>query len=378
MIRKLILLFSASLALSLSTLSGNAVEPAGGAGNSWQRLRFPWPDDGTQPTVNRSVNTATHTGSDAYAIDWGLSFRSLVLASGQGDIVQISADTTSTAGLGAFVTQAVGTLEGVKYITYAHLCQLDRIGGTLFQGRLLGRSGNSGQVEPTPSTACGGDASGAHLHFRMTNVLTPAGAADAFQFGGASADTRVSQHVASSADATVIGALPVGHKDFSNNAPPGAQFGGVGNLPLDTFLQSEYINRGGLNYGSTKALDASNFAPCSNSTRWVHGCSFGFPFGFSSGVAQTFEGPSADGFRQKAFMRRSGFTSVFSVEGSILFAFNDWSTTLGYPLNNKSGFPTIRQDFEGGFIQYTTSPCQTQVFRNTVGTFVQTYGGVCN
>jgi hypothetical protein len=139
---------------------------------------------------------------------------------------------------------------------------------------------------------------------------------------------------------------------------------------VDSWISNSYVSRGGLNYGSTKFLDSSTFTPCGTSTRWVHGCSLGT---WGTGVAQTFE--SQEG-HQRALIRRAGYTSVFSVQRSILNAYHYWSTTLGYPVGEESGTTTVTQQFNGGSIVKTLSPCATKVY-NTGGLLLQTFSS-CN
>jgi murein DD-endopeptidase MepM/ murein hydrolase activator NlpD len=365
-----ILVVAAAFTASALLLKTDSLAHDGG--NSWQRFRFPWADGQTYIVKQSVGGIVSHQQNLFYAIDWGLPYNTFVGSTGQGQVTEINSNPLSSS-FGIYVVQAISTPhDGVKYVLYAHLCSAaPAVGSTLYQGGYVGRSGNTGFVLDdlgrAPSVRCStSDNTGMHLHFSMHDGFSNGIAGTSFPFGtGVNAtEHQVALHAAATSS------LPLNHSTTSNNAP----YGAFSDLSVDSFMRSAYESRLGLNYGSTKALDSSNFAPCSNSTRWVHGCDFSF-FGFGSGLAQTFEGPSPG--VQKALMRRSGFTSVFSVEGSILFAYNDWSPLLGYPLGEKAGSP-VRQNFEGGFIQYTTSPCQTQVFRNSAGAFVQTYSGVCN
>ena len=141
---------------------------------------------------------------------------------------------------------------------------------------------------------------------------------------------------------------------------------------MDNWLSSAYISRNGvLGYGAAKALNNSTFIPCGVSTRWIHGCSLG---SWGLGVAQTFE--SQEG-HQRALIRRSNFTSVYSVQRDILYAYHFWAPTLGYPTGNESGTTTVSQFFNGGYIVKTLNPCKTVVYNNGGGV-LQTYTGVCN
>lgn len=143
---------------------------------------------------------------------------------------------------------------------------------------------------------------------------------------------------------------------------------------MDSFLSNSFIARAGLNYGSTKSLGSSTFTPCGSSTRWVHGCDFSYPYGWRIGIARTWESP--EGY-QRALMRRSNTTSVYSVQRDILYAYHFWATSLGFPTSEESGTTTITQFFQGGYIEKKPSPCQTKAVSYSLGT-LQTYSGVCN
>lgn len=341
-------------------------------GNSFQRFRFPWVDDATQKTVNQSVNQGSHTVGLAYAIDWNHAYNTFLPAVGEGGISFVnSTNPNHSSGLGYFVVQAVVTADaGTKYIIYSHLCY---VGVTqwqsMYQGQYIGRSGNTGIVSNPPPVRC--DPSyqpgGWHLHFQFDNTGT-ANPLSSWQFGQTVPD-QVSRH---SANTTY---LPNDHVSYSNNAGPGFySFNGNngGSPTIDSWLSSAYISRGGLlSYGATKALSTSTFTPCGSSTRWVHGCSLG---SWGGGVAQTFE--SKEGY-QRALIRRSNFTSVYSVQRDILYAYHFWAQTLAYPTGNESGTTTVSQFFNGGYIVKTLNPCKTVVYNNGGGV-LQTYTGVCN
>lgn len=366
-------LLSASLTiLALAVCLAPVATQADGPGNVYQRFRLPWPGDGiTTRAVTTTINSASHTGGLAYAIDWDFPYNTFVAATGQGQVTVRNTNESHMSGLGLFITQAVSIDGGgTRYIMYGHLCSLGAsLGQTLYQGQYVGRSGNTGSASPVPSVRCSAsDPSGMHLHYQFDNSGTGL-PLSSWQFGQ-TVPNQVSFHSASATS------LPVGHASPSNNAGPGFySFSGLngGSPAVDSFTSGSYVARQGLNYGTTKALDPANFAPCGVSSLWVHGCDF-TPWGRSAGVAQTYESPQG---YQRALMRRSGFTSVYSVQRDILYAYHSWSWTLGYPLGDESGTSTVTQSFEGGSITKTTSPCQTNVY-NGGGGLLQSYSGVCN
>ncbi|MGK2965778.1 MAG: hypothetical protein ACSLFM_09230 [Tepidiformaceae bacterium] len=140
-----------------------------------------------------------------------------------------------------------------------------------------------------------------------------------------------------------------------------------GSPTVDTHIYGEYVARGGLNYGSTKKLSTANFTPCGTTqSYWVIGCTAGS----SSGISQTFEGPTGI---QRALLRKSGDPNVYSVEGPVLYAHHFTYAILRMPTGNRSG---TTQYFENGRVVVTSSPCQTVVYRNP-SIWVTTYSGVC-
>lgn len=264
--------------------------------------------------------------------------------------------------------QAASTAEpspNVRYMLHDHLCYTAATSGTLYQGVYVGRSGNSGytlgsdgtQADPRCSSS---DLRGMHIHFGMSKA-SDFSSGNEYQFG-AITDTQVSTHVASTSS------LPVDHVTLSNNAGAGyySYNGANGSSPtVDSWIASTYnSSANGLNFGSTSLLDA-NYKPCSASTvRWVHGC----VWGSHQGIVQTFKSPTGE---SRALTRESGYTSVFKVEGPVLYAWSRNASILGYATTNRSG---TTQTFRGGYIIVTS--CQAEV-RNASWVVIATYPGIC-
>lgn len=147
------LLWTIVLFVALSLVVQSPARADSNPGNGFQRFRFPWVDDGTQKGVTQTVNQGTHTGGLAYAIDWNHAYNTFMPAVGQGTITTVNTNDAHSSGLGKFVSQAVSTSgAGTKYIMYGHLCFIGVSQNQyLYQGQYIGRSGNTGNVQPTPS-----------------------------------------------------------------------------------------------------------------------------------------------------------------------------------------------------------------------------------
>ncbi len=365
-----------SLLLGGIFVVGTSTASAEGPGNSFQRWRWAWPNGNSHVVTQTVFGTVSHNsgGANEYAVDFGLPYLSTMVAVAQGQVVTATTNYLSSTGYGAHVVQVTTTgASETRYVLLGHMCLVVvSVNDNLYQGDYIGGSGNSGYTLDNfgnpPAVRCNASyPAGMHAHL-MVSSGTPPSTTNTWQFGQV-VDTQISNHSANSAY------LPVSHSTESNNARVGSSSSSLGGSACsgtlanpDCWIQSAYIGYGGLNYGTTKALDSSTFTPCSTtSSRWLHSCTLGV----SSGIAQTFEGPNGV---QKALMRKSGSTSVYSVEGPALYAYHYVSAVLRFPT---SAMASGQQNFENGYIVVTTTPtCQTKSY-NASWILLQTHNGVC-
>jgi hypothetical protein len=362
MSRKLGILFFVALAAALFMTADTASGHQNYPGNTWEEWRVPWRANTSQFVSGYGFNTGTHVGGDKYALDFSHPYGTPIHAMASGSIAQVAGGVCDRSGYGLNVW---ALHSGGYYSRYAHLSQNYFSSGNVVIGQLIGKSGNSGNVDPLPPPCPTSSTVGSHLHFVVTTQLNCASESCAVN-DQANGKTLSGYTNFDSSEGRS------GHPHLSDNAGVGDICGGSNQGPgwsctesssIDgqhySVFVSAYNGQGGYN-GPGVPWDAcgGGNAGC----WWVHDWTSGYT-GWV-GATQDFKGSASQGagaIMRKRTSATTWLSQAFWVHGNIWQKYlalggAPWPN-LGYPVSNeipgtntRSGTPYRWTWFEVGMI----------------------------
>ena len=160
-----VLISGIALILLTTSTSGHQNYPS----NDWKEWRAPWRAGTSQWVSGYAFNEGTHVNGDAYALDFSHPHGTPIHVMAGGTVSQVTGSPCDRTGYGLNVWVAH---TGGYYSRYAHLSQnYFSAGASVVIGQFIGKSGNSGHVDPSPPPCPTSSTSGSHLHFVVTNQL---------------------------------------------------------------------------------------------------------------------------------------------------------------------------------------------------------------
>ncbi|MEX2227074.1 MAG: M23 family metallopeptidase [Dehalococcoidia bacterium] len=318
--------------------------------NTAAAWRVPWRAGTDQWRSGYGFNTVTHIGSESYALDFSHPHGTPIHAMASGSAAAVTGSLCDTTGFGISVQLSH---PGPFYSRYAHLSQnFFGVGTNIVQGQFIGRSGNSGQVDPDPPS-CNTPPNGAHLHFAVYNQLSCTSSTCAVnpQSGGKTLSGYTNFDTSEGAHAHRSDNAGVG--DICLAAP------GTGNQctnasALDSGSFTAFVNA--YNSGGGQGSVGQPWNPCGGASDttitacwWVHS--------WGNGKVQDFSGPShGHGPGTGAIMRRTGTSTAYWVHGGVWQRYlvaGGAPGYLGYPICNEFPWSVYRRtDFQNGFVAY--------------------------
>lgn len=340
--RKLHILFALAFGPALIAACFAVLMPQGGSAyNTYENEYRKWP---WRAGVYHTITTLPHQGKHAYPawvehdIDVGGSFP-VHSASSQGVVSRKGYIQPPAGQAGYFL--AIQEQDGLQYhVYYLHLAYpggIQAVGDRIYQGQLIGVSGETGCPD------CG-----LHLHFGMSTLAYTGTNVPIFPLAGFANEQDF---------------LEDNEEQMQSYLSDNAGIGDACTYPcteattIDGTYYSDfteqYREHGGYSYVGV-TWDSCQALAC----WWVHRWDTGSPHYFE-GVLQDFIG---GGIEQGALMEGDDVSDAFWVYGDWWYAYTPYMNDIGYPTTERyvpedcAGNFAVVQLFENGAIYTTCSP----------------------